>query len=497
LFDAAVYKDGDSTTSFHAMIRNLATATKTAEPTPFHHLLATLAQEGRLLRLYTQNVDGIDTSLPPLASQIPLPKKGPWPKTVQLHGTLEHMTCTKCHHISEFNPDLFDGPSPPACQHCEETDGIRTQHAGKRSHGVGVLRPRMVLYNEHNPDDEAIGSVVKADMRTRPDALIVVGTTLKVPGVKRIVKEMCGIVRARRDGVTVWINNDPPPALKDYEWDLVVQGPCDHVASHAAMRRWDEPEPEEPLVSQEHIDNVKREKGTPEVVIMSPTKKNKTVDRVQGVITPAPSPKMKPLKTVNTGPSKGAKATAASKKQTTLAGAKRKAEEKPAATKKAPAAKKNASKQANNNKNSSGIRVSFKIGKPHLAPPAVKKPAKPQQQTPPHRHLRKKSSSHDTFSINPEVVIDVADSQEKSVDVKEYLQPLSPSSARNNGSPPYYSASLPTLSQKNAFRGVRKIYPELSVDTGMETPLEKESREERLRTVTPPSVPRGLGDLFS
>jgi NAD-dependent histone deacetylase SIR2 len=488
LFDAAVYKDGDSTTSFHAMIRNLATATKTAEPTPFHHLLATLAQEGRLLRLYTQNVDGIDTSLPPLASQTPLPKKGPWPKTVQLHGTLEHMTCTKCHRISEFDPALFDGPSPPPCGHCEETDGIRTQHAGKRSHGIGVLRPRMVLYNEHNPDDEAIGSVVKSDLRTRPDALIVVGTTLKVPGVKRIVKEMCGTVRDRKDGVTVWINNDPPPALKDYDWDLVVQGPCDAVAARAAMRKWDQPEPELCLVTEEAVEKVKRENGVPQVVIAaSPGKKNKGVEMVKGaLLTPAASPKMKALSAVNiTAPTTSAAAAkmVGTKKQAML-GAKRKAGEvtkatkaapkKPSAPKKktAPTAKKPSIKQP------SGIKVSFKVGKPNTASTTSKQAPPPQKQ-----------QQEDVYTVRFSPKYEINDTMH---DVVHVMQPVSPSSARTNGSPPYSApTSLPKMS------GGRKGYTGLSVDTQATTPVRRESAEERRRVVTPPgAIPKGMGGLL-
>ena len=34
-----------------------------ASPTQFHHLLKAIAEEGRLHRLYTQNVDGLDTQL--------------------------------------------------------------------------------------------------------------------------------------------------------------------------------------------------------------------------------------------------------------------------------------------------------------------------------------------------------------------------------------------------------------------------------------------------
>jgi NAD-dependent histone deacetylase SIR2 len=244
LFDASVYKDDSSTSSFHDMVSSMSRLTKDAKPTAFHHMLATIAEEGRLLRLYTQNVDGIDTSLPPLATQIPLRKgaNGKWPTTVQLHGGLDKMVCSKCHQLSPLDADLFAGPVPPICSHCEAFDNIRTQHEGKRSHGIGRLRPRMVLYSEHNPDDEAIGAVTKDDLRKRPDAVIVVGTTLKVPGVRRIVREMCGVVRDRRGGVTVWINNDPPPVSKDLQdcWDIVVKGKCDEVAKRAAMRKWND-----------------------------------------------------------------------------------------------------------------------------------------------------------------------------------------------------------------------------------------------------------------
>ena len=226
------------------MVSSMSRLTKHAKPTAFHEMLATIAQENRLLRLYSQNVDGLDTQLEPLSTCTPLRKdeEGKWPRTVQLHGGLDKMVCSKCNDITDFEADLFDGATPPPCPRCEEINDIRTTHEGKRSHGIGRLRPRMVLYNEHNPDDEAIGTVTRQDLQKRPDAVIVVGTTLKVPGVRRIVREMCGVVRDRRGGVAVWINNDLPPVAKDLEdcFDIVVQGPCDAIADKAAMRKYHE-----------------------------------------------------------------------------------------------------------------------------------------------------------------------------------------------------------------------------------------------------------------
>jgi NAD-dependent histone deacetylase SIR2 len=82
-----------------------------------------------------------------------------------------------------------------------------------------------------------------------------VGTTLKIPGVQRIVREMCGVVRNRKDGMAIWINNDPPPSGPQYSdcWDIIVRGKADAVANHAAMRRWDDP------INAAELDNISDE----------------------------------------------------------------------------------------------------------------------------------------------------------------------------------------------------------------------------------------------
>ena len=222
------------------MIRSMSRLTKNAKPTDFHHMLATIAQEKRLLRLYSQNVDGIDTSLEPLKTSVPLRKDehGQWPRTVQLHGSLGKMVCANCHEVSDLDAEIFVGPAPPPCPRCEQINDIRTNLEGKRSHGIGRLRPRMVLYNEYNPDEVAIGKVTEEDLHKRPDVVVVAGTTLKVPGVRRIVREMCGVVRDQRRGVAIWINNGLTPVAGDLEecFDMVVRGPCDQVARHVILQ---------------------------------------------------------------------------------------------------------------------------------------------------------------------------------------------------------------------------------------------------------------------
>ncbi|RKF59271.1 NAD-dependent protein deacetylase hst4 [Erysiphe neolycopersici] len=239
LFDADVYRSNDATSSFHAMVRELSRKTKNVKPTPFHDMLATLAEEGRLLRLYTQNVDGIDVRIQPLATNVPLNLKGPWPKSIQLHGGLGKMVCSKCSHLADFDASLFEGPTAPPCSQCEENEGVRIA-AGLRSHGVGRLRPRILLYNEHNPDEDAIGAVSFADITKGPDAVIVVGTSLQVPGIRRLVREMCHKTRTRKNGFTAWINHDPEPSGADLKdcWDMVVRADCDDVARIVGLPKW-------------------------------------------------------------------------------------------------------------------------------------------------------------------------------------------------------------------------------------------------------------------
>lgn len=279
LFDASVYKDDSSTASFHDMVREMSHMTRNAKPTPFHQMLASLAEEGRLLRLYTQNVDGIDTRLQPLATTIPLNEKAPWPKTIQLHGGLDKMVCSKCGELEEFDAALFEGTETPPCKACEGMDLAR-EAVGKRSHGIGRLRPRMVLYNEYNPDQDAIGAVTTADLRSRPDAVIVVGTSLKIPGVRRIASEMCKVVKGRKDGFTAWINYDPEPSGPEFVdcWDLVVYGQCDEVARLAALPQWDHD-----IGDYKVVTGKEQEKCEYAVEL-----KHKAV---QGIITPTPSPR--------------------------------------------------------------------------------------------------------------------------------------------------------------------------------------------------------------
>ncbi|KAH8749092.1 DHS-like NAD/FAD-binding domain-containing protein, partial [Diaporthe sp. PMI_573] len=237
LFDASVYNHNASTEAFHEMIQNLVPLCETASHTPFHHMVATIAYEGRLRRLYTQNIDGLEVSLQPLATHIPLPEKEPWPVTIQLHGGLDKMECHKCHHVSKLDSSLFKGPEPPLCEVCEETDSTRAAN-GQRRHGVGRLRPRITLYNEPSQDADAIGSVCQADVDDPPDVVIVVGTSLAIPDIQRLVTRLCHAARAKGDGATAWLNLEHEHPSTKHLWDFVIRGTSDKLAALLDLPRW-------------------------------------------------------------------------------------------------------------------------------------------------------------------------------------------------------------------------------------------------------------------
>lgn len=464
-----MYRDPDTTATFHEMVRSLSQQAKSAKPTAFHHLIAALAAEGRLLRLYSQNVDGIETSLKPLATQIPLPQKAPWPKTVLLHGGLEKMVCAKCNNVTDFEPDLFHGPIPPACKACEEADQVRTQHAGKRSHGIGLLRPRMVLYNENGPDDEAIGSVTTADLRARPDAVIVVGTTLKVPGVRRITREMINTVRDRKDGYTVWINNEPVPKGPDLEncWDLVVQGPCDAVAREAALRIWNPSEHK--ILSEEEYLSAKQ-KPSPEVRIGPSPRK---LDQIKGGIpTPQASPRIKAqdedikdsitVETQLSTPTKRINSQGKGKRITNVPLAERPKAKATTAkavdTKKKPGTKKKANASSIGARPNEKITKSFNASKPATQPVSESK-GRPQKRG-------KKA--------------DAANGP---------MAPVSPQSAKNNTAPPHSDPQkcVPILDTK-------AIKAESDLDVSTES---EKRRQSRSGTISPTSyVPSDMKRLI-
>ena len=147
------------------------------EPNITHKVLARWEQEGRLLAVVTQNIDGLH-------------QKAGSEKVYELHGSVLRNYCTRCRkfHSAEF---VKEAPGVPRCD-CG-----------------GIVKPDVVLYEENLDSDTiegALASIAEADL------LIVGGTSLTV-------YPAAGLINYYRGNRMVLINRDETPF--DYQANLV------------------------------------------------------------------------------------------------------------------------------------------------------------------------------------------------------------------------------------------------------------------------------------
>ncbi|KAF8453983.1 DHS-like NAD/FAD-binding domain-containing protein, partial [Terfezia claveryi] len=203
LFSSSLFTDPTSTSIFYSFLAELRESVlRVKDTTSTHKFIRTLAESGRLLRCYTQNIDGLEgreglaTDLS-LGEVVTAPKRGC--QVVQLHGELDTLRCMHCQGTCEYDNDrvaaLMDGRAPD-CPSCVFKDRERRE-AGKRGTRVGGLRPNIVLYGEEHPQGDVIGRITSADLKSGPDMMIIFGTSLKVHGLKRLVKEFAASIHAR------------------------------------------------------------------------------------------------------------------------------------------------------------------------------------------------------------------------------------------------------------------------------------------------------------
>ena len=147
------------------------------EPNVTHRVLARWEEEGKLLAVVTQNIDGLH-------------QKAGSKRVYELHGSVLRNYCTCCgkFHTAEF---VKDAPGVPKC-----TCG-------------GTVKPDVVLYEESLDGatlEKSIAAIAQADL------LIVAGTSLTV-------YPAAGLVNYYRGSRLVLINRDETPY--DIHADLV------------------------------------------------------------------------------------------------------------------------------------------------------------------------------------------------------------------------------------------------------------------------------------
>jgi hypothetical protein len=85
-----------------------------ATPTAFHWMMNNMVKRGDSIRIYTQNIDGLEVRCPWLSDE-PLPgTKDPFSNAVALHGSINRMGCRKFRQVQQVwskNPQIsWDTP---------------------------------------------------------------------------------------------------------------------------------------------------------------------------------------------------------------------------------------------------------------------------------------------------------------------------------------------------------------------------------------------------
>ncbi|KAL5325609.1 hypothetical protein ACEPPN_006737 [Leptodophora sp. 'Broadleaf-Isolate-01'] len=261
LFDSMVWQDAFTTSIFYMFISSLRQKVKNvASTTESHKFLRILRDGGRLVRNYSQNIDlleereGLCTDLSKgTGSKGRFSRRGGHGvggsgsggggcESVTLHGSLERLRCSICNTKSDWDGEgriaTTLAGSAPDCPTCQTQSNKRAGN-GRRKLAVGRLRPDIVLYGEEHPNANLIAPLVTHDLALGPDVLLIMGTSLKVHGLKIMVKEFAKAVHSK-GGKVVFVNNTKP---SESTWgdviDYWVQWDCDQWVLDLKDRRED------------------------------------------------------------------------------------------------------------------------------------------------------------------------------------------------------------------------------------------------------------------
>lgn len=259
LFDSRIWKDPSRTSVFYTFIASLRKQIReeVKQTTPTHRFIRTIRDSHKLVRCYTQNIDGLESRLglcmdmergkgnrsrfTAKVKNAPLGLRQSTSggnmdggcEVVPLHGDLASLRCTLCHKTcgwEERNSEAsLLGGRAPRCFSCAISDQQRRDR-GKRGTQVGTLRPNIVLYGEEHPAADAVGSITTHDLSLAPDVLLILGTSLHVQGVKTLVKEFAKCVHARPKarGKVIFVNlSQPSESVWKDSIDYWVSMDCD------------------------------------------------------------------------------------------------------------------------------------------------------------------------------------------------------------------------------------------------------------------------------
>ena len=171
---------------FFEWFRPLAGLIFNADPNPAHVGLAELEQAGRIYSIITQNIDALH-------------QKAGSKNVIEMHGTLQTLSCTQCFHQAQAKNYLkayIEQGELPYCQQCG-----------------GLMKPDAILFGEQLPQKAWYNA--QRDSR-QCDLMLVAGTSLEVLPVAGLP------MQAIDRGAHLVVLNDATTYI-DVRADVVIQ----------------------------------------------------------------------------------------------------------------------------------------------------------------------------------------------------------------------------------------------------------------------------------
>lgn len=237
LFDISLFRDELTLQVFCTFMEGLYSSSIKAIPTETHKFIRTLKEKNKLLRCYTQNIDGIEAKID-LNTGVKMHEfntdssnqrlinsnfNKSWKNldVVQLHGDLNQLSCTQCYanfNWTEKYQIMLSNGDNPECTNCIKKFNERLYQGKRLTGNIGMLRPGIVLYGENHPQAEILAQGLNTDIKLKPDLLIIMGTSLKVDGVKKLVKTLAHSIH-ERGGKVIFINKT---SLSSSQWENYI-----------------------------------------------------------------------------------------------------------------------------------------------------------------------------------------------------------------------------------------------------------------------------------
>ncbi|KAF0405619.1 DHS-like NAD/FAD-binding domain-containing protein [Gigaspora margarita] len=198
LFDANLHISDNAVKAFYNFMGELNKLVLETEPIATHLFIKKLADMKKLKRVYTQNIDNLEEKAGLEVWNFEKLKRYE-SQVVQLHGTLANLQCQLCTNVYSFTQkscDIFIKGEIPNCPKCER---------------------RVVLYGDEHPNELEIGEIAKYDKK-KADCLLIMGTSLRIPEVKHLIKEFAKAVHKRKSYV-IMVNDTN---VVNKEWSRII-----------------------------------------------------------------------------------------------------------------------------------------------------------------------------------------------------------------------------------------------------------------------------------